>query len=76
MSRAFVNEDNSIEDVPDRPVSEHPNYVTPEGLTLIEGAFDAARQIYNRGASLRRPRFPGQGRARFATGAPAAPARK
>ncbi len=47
MSRAFVNEDNSIEDVPDRPVSEHPNYVTPEGLALIEGAFDAARQIYN-----------------------------
>ena len=32
MSRAFVNEDNSVEDVPERPVSAHPNYVTPQGL--------------------------------------------
>ena len=34
MSRAFVKEDDSggIEPLPDRPVSPHPNIVTPEGL--------------------------------------------
>ena len=38
MSRAFVKEDDSggIEPLPDRPISPHPNIVTPEGLALIE----------------------------------------
>ena len=39
MSRAFVKETEggeAFEDLPDRPVSPHPNFVTPEGLTLIE----------------------------------------
>ena len=38
MSRAFVKEDagEAFEDLPGRPVSEHPNYVTPLGLRLIE----------------------------------------
>ena len=38
MSRAFVKEDDSggIEPLPDRPISEHPNIVTPEGLAAIE----------------------------------------
>lgn len=38
MSRAFVNEDRLAEDpgMLDRPVSEHPNYVTPRGLALLE----------------------------------------
>ncbi len=38
MSRAFVKEDaaEAFEDLPERPVSEHPNYVTPLGLRLIE----------------------------------------
>src|SRR6478736_8450359 len=38
MSRAFVKQDNeeSFDDLPERPVSEHPNYVTPHGLALIE----------------------------------------
>ena len=38
MSRAFVKEDDSggIEPLPDRPISPHPNIVTPEGLTLID----------------------------------------
>jgi transcription elongation GreA/GreB family factor len=44
MSRAFVNEDNLVEDVPDRPVSAHPNYVTRRGLVLIDAALDAARR--------------------------------
>jgi transcription elongation GreA/GreB family factor len=38
MSRAFVKEDDSggIEPLPDRPISPHPNIVTPEGLALID----------------------------------------
>ena len=37
MSRAFVKEDaGGDEALPDRPVSTHPNYVTPEGLARIE----------------------------------------
>jgi transcription elongation GreA/GreB family factor len=37
MSRAFVKEmDDGLEELPDRPVSPHPNLVTPEGLAAIE----------------------------------------
>ena len=37
MSRAFVKEDAGGEEgLPDRPVSPHPNYVTPEGLAAID----------------------------------------
>lgn len=37
MSRAFVKEDdNAVEDVPDRPISTAPNLVTAEGLAAIE----------------------------------------
>ncbi len=39
MSRAFVKEpdpDAPGEDVPDRPVSEHANYVTPQGRRQLE----------------------------------------
>lgn len=39
MSRAFVKEPDggeAFEDLPDRPVSEHPNLVTAEGLAQIE----------------------------------------
>jgi len=39
MSRAFVKEpdgDGAVEELPDRPISPHPNVVTPEGLALIE----------------------------------------
>ena len=39
MSRAFVKEDaGGDEGLPDRPVSPHPNYVTPEGLAQIDAA--------------------------------------
>ena len=43
MSIAFVREKEggeAFEDLPDRPVSPHPNYVTAEGLALIEGELD------------------------------------
>src|SRR5690349_4137706 len=38
MSRAFVKEETAenFEDLPERPVSEHPNYVTADGLAQIE----------------------------------------
>lgn len=38
MSRAFVKEadgDDAVEDLPQRPVSPHANYVTPEGLRSL-----------------------------------------
>lgn len=46
MSSAFVNEDIFAGDVPDRPVSDHPNHVTAHGLALIDAALEAARREY------------------------------
>jgi transcription elongation GreA/GreB family factor len=45
MSRAFVKDTDAdaVEDLPDRPVSEHPNDVTVEGLAQIEAAYAAAQ---------------------------------
>jgi len=43
MSRAFVNESDAVEDLPDRIVSDHPNYVTAEGLALIENTIVGLR---------------------------------
>jgi transcription elongation GreA/GreB family factor len=45
MSRAFVKDTDAdaVEDLPDRPVSEHPNDVTAEGLVQIEAAVAAAQ---------------------------------
>ena len=40
MSRAFVRENDGSEtpeDLPERPVSAHPNFVTAHGLQLIDG---------------------------------------
>lgn len=38
MSRAFVREEDGDqpEDLPELPISPHPNYVTPTGLALLE----------------------------------------
>ncbi|WP_406853542.1 transcription elongation factor GreA [Alsobacter sp. KACC 23698] len=47
MSRAFVKEQDggeAFEDLPDRPVSPHPNLVTPEGLRQIEEAVERLRR--------------------------------
>jgi transcription elongation GreA/GreB family factor len=44
MSRAFVNEDHFVEDLPDRPISDHPNLVTGNGLRLIDAALQTARR--------------------------------
>lgn len=44
MSRAFIKE-NDLEhagfDIPERPVSDKPNYVTPNGLELLKTQFNA-----------------------------------
>ncbi len=48
MSRAFVKESDSEESLlPERPISTHPNFVTPAGLAQIEAharALDAELQ--------------------------------
>ena len=37
MSRAFVKDlEDTVEELPDRPISPHPNLVTAEGLARIE----------------------------------------
>src|SRR3954453_4089391 len=59
MSRAFVKDTDAdaVEDLPDRPVSEHPNEVTAEGLAQIEAegaeaqaALGSAQAAEERGA--------------------------
>ena len=52
MSRAFVKEsDDAVDDLPERPVSPHPNLVTPEGLAAIEA--ELARLQSERSAAQR-----------------------
>ena len=44
MSRAFVKGDDAGlagEELPERPISPHPNYVTAEGLALLRARYDA-----------------------------------
>lgn len=50
MSVAFTKESDSeavAADLPDRPVSAHPNLVTPDGLAQIEGELAVAQAAYN-----------------------------
>jgi transcription elongation GreA/GreB family factor len=45
MSRAFVKEvDETVEELPERPISPHPNFVTAEGLALIDAALGRLQQ--------------------------------
>jgi transcription elongation GreA/GreB family factor len=48
MSRAFVKEQDgeALDDLPDRAISEHPNFVTPHGLALIEDDLARAHADY------------------------------
>ncbi|MES2723757.1 MAG: transcription elongation factor GreA [Pseudomonadota bacterium] len=49
MSVAFTKEGDAeatAADLPDRPISPHPNLVTPEGLAFIEAALAQARADY------------------------------
>jgi len=50
MSVAFTKEQDSesaAADLPDRPISSHPNLVTPQGLAQLDAALAAARAAYN-----------------------------
>jgi transcription elongation factor GreB len=43
MSRAFVKDDDAAlsgEELPERPISPHPNYVTSEGLALLRTRYE------------------------------------
>jgi transcription elongation GreA/GreB family factor len=49
MSVAFTREEDSeaaAADLPDRPISPHPNLVTPQGLAQLEAGLAAARAAY------------------------------
>jgi transcription elongation GreA/GreB family factor len=49
MSVAFTREEDSeaaAADLPDRPISPHPNLVTPAGLVQLEEALAGARAAY------------------------------
>lgn len=49
MSVAFTREEDvetAAAHLPDRPVSPHPNLVTPEGLAALDAALAAARAAY------------------------------
>jgi transcription elongation GreA/GreB family factor len=46
MSRAFVQESDAVDVLPERPISPHPNYVTARGLELIEREFARAQSDY------------------------------
>jgi transcription elongation GreA/GreB family factor len=52
MSRAFVKDADYLEELPERPVSEHPNDVTEAGLAQIEHALAAASEAYADRAAL------------------------
>ena len=61
MSRAFVKEpdgDETTGELPELPLSPHPNYVTPEGLAALEarrGALEAERRNFAGDELARRP---------------------
>ena len=46
MSRAFVRETDDIVALPDRPISPHPNFVTPQGLTAIEHEIESCNTAH------------------------------
>lgn len=49
MSVAFTREEDleaTAADLPDRPISPHPNLVTPQGLAAIDDALARARAAY------------------------------
>lgn len=48
MSRAFVKEQDDqegLEELPERPISSNPNFVTPHGLVLIDEEIETARKL-------------------------------
>ena len=64
MSVAFTKEqdaESAAADLPDRPVSSHPNLVTAQGLAALDAALAAARAAYSTakaGANVQADRTP------------------
>lgn len=55
MSRAFTKEDDAGDELPERPVPEGPNYVTPRGLELLRSAvLELVAERGRPGADLKR----------------------
>ncbi|MGI8723922.1 MAG: transcription elongation factor GreA [Methyloceanibacter sp.] len=51
MSRAFVKEPDggdAFEDLPDRPISEHANLVTPQGLAQMEDTLERLHEEHGK----------------------------
>jgi transcription elongation GreA/GreB family factor len=46
MSRAFIKETDDVAPLSERPVSQHPNYVTPEGHARIESEVERLTQDF------------------------------
>ena len=46
MSRAFVKESDDVEPLPERPVSPYPNFVTAQGLVLIEAELARLTEVF------------------------------
>jgi transcription elongation GreA/GreB family factor len=48
MSRAFVKEQDvdTVDELPDRAISQHPNDVTPEGARRIDAELASSRNAY------------------------------
>ena len=68
MSRAFVKEaDGRVEDLPDRAISRHRNFVTPEGFAAIDAAIarfeeahreaNSAQEAHAAAAAMRELRY-------------------
>jgi transcription elongation GreA/GreB family factor len=50
MSRAFVKEQDDVpDDLPERPVSSNPNFVTARGMSLIDAEIEASRKLLAQG---------------------------
>lgn len=50
MSRAFVKEQDDVpEELPERPISTNPNFVTARGLALIDAEIDSCRKLLAQG---------------------------
>ena len=55
MSVAFTKEGDAeagAADLPDRPISAHPNLVTPEGLAILDAAYLEAKAAYTAAQAL------------------------
>ena len=59
MSVAFTKEqdaESAAADLPDRPISPHPNLVTASGLAALDAALEAARRLRRSEGGRRRQR--------------------